>query len=111
MDALKLFLNIGQTLKIIRSSPGEVQLKFSLNSLPLIKQLSVVSPFNQITVDQFIASLNGINNIKVNQFLARATIQYDSTIWKNDMWTCFCNGQENSELMQQISHAIKDNTK
>ncbi|MCW8931903.1 MAG: hypothetical protein OQL19_16925 [Gammaproteobacteria bacterium] len=107
MEGLKIFLDIGKTLKIIRISTGQIQLRFSLYSLPLIKQLSVVPPFNHITVDQFINSLDGINHIKVNQFLASATIQYDTSIWCSTMWESFCNGKDNPDLIKKISEAIE----
>ena len=110
MDALKLFLNVGQTLKIIQNTPGQIKLRFSLKSIPLIKQLSEVTPFNNITVDQFINSLHGINTIKVNQFLACATIRYDTTIWSPVMWESLCNGKQDTALITKITEAIQKNS-
>ncbi len=108
MQALDLFLEIGKTLKIIHYVPGRIRLRFSKSSIPLIKQFSKMDSFKEISVEQFIDSLSGIDNVKVNKLVGSATIQYDPEKWNKSMWEHLCAGQSDPELSQIISDAINN---
>ncbi len=107
MDAITQFLEVGRSLKILKNSPGQIKLRFSLRSLPLMQQLLTLAPFNRITTQQFIDEMKGIEQIQVNQFLARVTIRYDASMWTDRMWDNFCSGKKDEMLIKIISEALE----
>jgi Zn-dependent membrane protease YugP len=108
MQAINLFLEIGKTLTIIHYVPGRIRLRFSKSSLPLIKKFSEIDSFKAISVEQFIDSLNGINNVKVNKIVGSATIQYNPDDWNKGMWESLCSGRSNLELTKKVTDAINN---
>lgn len=106
MHATELFLEIGKTLTIIHFVPGRIRLRFSKSSLPLIRQFSEIDSFKDISIEQFIDSLSGINNVKINQLVGSATIQYNPDEWNKGMWENLCSGGSDPELTKKITAAI-----
>ncbi len=106
MQAVELFLKIGQTLSIVHYVPGRIRLRFSKDSIPLIKQFSELDCFNNLSMAQFIDTLSGINDVKVNQITGSATIQYNTSVWTKAMWESFCAGRNEPELTSNVTDAI-----
>jgi hypothetical protein len=106
LDTVKQFLAIGKTLTIVHFVPGRIRLRLSKSSLPLIKKFTDNETFDKISVEQFIATLEGINELKLNTLVGSATIQYDINSWNQTLWKNLCNGIADPLLNEKISKAI-----
>ena len=107
MNPIELFLNIGRTMNIVHHVPGRIRLRFSTESLPLLKQFGDIDPLQEKDVQAILSAIPGINHVKINQMVGSATIEYDKQDWSSQLWESLCNGVSEPILNEKVGLALE----
>ena len=73
---------------------------------PKIKELS--SSVNLASLDDVIAQINGIKNVKFNKLIGSVTIEYDHEIFPKNLWEDLLKGQNLEEISTRVNEVAKE---
>ena len=73
---------------------------------PKIKELS--SSVNLASLDDMIAQINGIKNVKFNKLIGSVTIEYDHEIFPKNLWEDLLKGQNLEEISAKINEVARE---
>ncbi|MCD8213999.1 MAG: hypothetical protein LUC34_08175 [Campylobacter sp.] len=95
-------VQIASYFNVIAHTNGRLRVRVS----PQIKELS--NSLNLGTLDDTIAKINGIKNVKFNKIIGSVTIEYDHEIFPKHMWEDLLNGQNLEQISQKINTVAKE---
>ena len=73
---------------------------------PKIKELS--SSVNLASLDDMIAQINGIKNVKFNKIIGSVTIEYDHEIFPKNLWEDLLKGQNLEEISAKVNEVARE---
>ena len=73
---------------------------------PKIKELS--GSVNLASLDDVIAQINGIKNVKFNKLIGSVTIEYDHEIFPKNLWEDLLKGQNLEEISTRVNEVAKE---
>ena len=71
-----------------------------------IKELS--SSVNLASLDDMIAQINGIKNVKFNKLIGSVTIEYDHEIFPKNLWEDLLKGQNLEEISAKVNEVARE---
>ena len=95
---------VASYFSMIAHTNGRLRVRVS----PKIKELS--SSVNLASLDDVIAQINGIKNVKFNKLIGSATIEYDHEIFPKKMWDDLLKGQNLHEISALINNLAQKAT-
>jgi len=107
MKPVDLFLDIGKTMTIVHHVPGRIRLRFSAKSLPLLKQFGTLEALDDTDVKGVLAAIPGIKNVKINEIVGSATIEYERAEWTGKLWENLCAGNQDPSLEHKIATSLE----
>ena len=98
-----------QTLAQVASSFSMIahtNVRLRLRVSPKIKELS--SSVNLASLDDMIAQINGIKNVKFNKLIGSVTIEYDHEIFPKNLWEDLLKGQNLEEISAKVNEVARE---
>ena len=80
--------------------------RLSVRVSPKIKELS--SSVNLASLDDMIAQINGIKNVKFNKIIGSVTIEYDHEIFPKNLWEDLLKGQNLEEISAKVNEVARE---
>ena len=87
---------------VIAHTNGRLRVRVS----PQIKEIS--QNVNLGTLDDTIAKINGIKNVKFNKIIGSVTIEYYHQIFPKNLWEDLLNGQNLEQISQKINAVARE---
>ena len=63
---------------------------------------------NLASLDDMIAQINGIKNVKFNKIIGSVTIEYDHEIFPKNLWEDLLKGQNLEEISAKVNEVAKE---
>ena len=101
----KMQINVENLAKVasfftpISHTPGRLRVRVN----PKIKELS--SNVNLGSIDETIAKIDGIKNVKLNKIIGSVTIEYDHAVFPKNLWDDLLGGRNLEALSNKINAA------
>ena len=93
---------VASYFSMIAHTNGRLRVRVS----PKIKELS--SSVNLASLDDMIAQINGIKNVKFNKIIGSVTIEYDHEIFPKNLWEDLLKGQNLEEISAKVKEVARE---
>ena len=93
---------VASYFSMISHTNGRLRVRVS----PKIKELS--SSVNLASLDDMIAQINGIKNVKFNKLIGSVTIEYDHEIFPKNLWEDLLKGQNLEEISAKVNEVARE---
>ncbi|WP_169752390.1 HMA2 domain-containing protein [Campylobacter mucosalis] len=93
----EILTKVASYFTTISHTPGRLRVRVS----PKIKELSDTTDLSKL--DETIAKINGIKEVKFNKIIGSVTIQYDSEIFTKNLWDDLLGGKNLDHLANKIN--------
>ena len=101
IDAEKL-VELSKYFTIIHHIKGRIRLRVN----PKIKEQQ--SDVSLSDIEDLTYQINGINKIKINKIVGSITIEYDSEIFRKELWGNLVEGKNLEEVTEIINKLYKE---